>query len=435
MQIIKINQDLTENLENILPKNILNFLQQNQNFDPIILKQVDEIISQVKKFSDQAVLELSNKFDNANFSSIQDFLVSENEFIEAQNNLSIELKEALKIACQRIKNYHQKQLPQDISYRDEIDFELGNRWIAMQRIGVYVPGGTASYPSSVLMSVIPAVIAGVKEIIICTPSSNSKINPAIIYASQICGVKKIFKIGGAQAITAMAIGTQIIPKVDKIVGPGNAYVSLAKKQLYGEVGIDMIAGPTDVTIIAQRDANVKFIAIDALSQLEHGIDSKAFIIVDNFDFAKKILSEIDNLKNQLTRKEIIEKSLKNSAIFVINNLDDAYFLANFIAPEHLQILTSNPQKVINKITNAGAIFVGQYTPEAIGDYIAGPSHTLPTSSTSRFASGLSVYDFLKRQSLMQSNQNSFSKLAKHASLLAKVEGLTAHQLSIDIRNI
>ncbi len=435
MQIIKINQDLTENLENILPKNILNFLQQNQNFDPIILKQVDEIISQVKKSSDQAVLELSNKFDNANFSSIQDFLVSENEFIEAQNNLSIELKEALKIACQRIKNYHQKQLPQDFSYRDEIDFELGNRWIAMQRIGVYVPGGTASYPSSVLMSVIPAVIAGVKEIIICTPSSNSKINPAIIYASQICGVNKIFKIGGAQAITAMAIGTQIIPKVDKIVGPGNAYVSLAKKQLYGEVGIDMIAGPTDVTIIAQRDANVKFIAIDALSQLEHGIDSKAFIIVDNFDFAKKILSEIDNLKNQLTRKEIIEKSLKNSAIFVINNLDDAYFLANFIAPEHLQILTSNPQQVINKITNAGAIFVGQYTPEAIGDYIAGPSHTLPTSSTSRFASGLSVYDFLKRQSLMQSNQNSFSKLAKHASLLAKVEGLTAHQLSIDIRNI
>lgn len=435
MQIIKINQDLTENLENILPKNILNFLQQNQNFDPIILKQVDEIISQVKKFSDQAVLELSNKFDNANFSSIQDFLVSENEFIEAQNNLSPELKEALKIACQRIKNYHQKQLPQDFSYRDEIDFELGNRWIAMQRIGVYVPGGTASYPSSVLMSVIPAVIAGVKEIIICTPSSNSKINPAIIYASQICGVNKIFKIGGAQAITAMAIGTQIIPKVDKIVGPGNAYVSLAKKQLYGEVGIDMIAGPTDVTIIAQRDANVKFIAIDALSQLEHGSDSKAFIIVDNFDFAQKILSEIDNLKNQLSRKEIIEKSLKNSAIFVINNLDDAYFLANFIAPEHLQILTSNPQQVINKISNAGAIFVGQYTPEAIGDYIAGPSHTLPTSSTSRFASGLSVYDFLKRQSLMQSNQNSFSKLAKHASLLAKVEGLTAHQLSIDIRNI
>ena len=251
MQIIKINQDLTENLENILPKNILNFLQQNQNFDPIILKQVDEIISQVKKFSDQAVLELSNKFDNANFSSIQDFLVSENEFIEAQNNLSIELKEALKIACQRIKNYHQKQLPQDFSYRDEIDFELGNRWIAMQRIGVYVPGGTASYPSSVLMSVIPAVIAGVKEIIICTPCSNSKINPAIIYASQICGVKKIFKIGGAQAITAMAIGTQIIPKVDKIVGPGNAYVSLAKKQLYGEVGIDMIAGPTDLTIIVE----------------------------------------------------------------------------------------------------------------------------------------------------------------------------------------
>jgi histidinol dehydrogenase len=233
----------------------------------------------------------------------------------------------------------------------------------------------------------------------------------------------------------MAIGTQIIPKVDKIVGPGNAYVSLAKKQLYGEVGIDMIAGPTDVTIIAQSDANVKFIAIDALSQLEHGSDSKAFIIVDNFDFAQKILSEIDNLKNQLTRKEIIEKSLKNSAIFVINNLNDAHFLANFIAPEHLQILTSNPQQVINKITNAGAIFVGQYTPEAIGDYIAGPSHTLPTSSTSRFASGLSVYDFLKRQSLMQSNQNSFSKLSKHASLLAKVEGLTAHQLSIDIRNI
>ena len=326
-------------------------------------------------------------------------------------------------------------MPADFNFVDQLGFELGNHWQAIQKLGVYVPGGSASYPSSVLMSVIPAQVAGVEEIVVCVPTNNSKINPAVLYACKFCGIDKVYKIGGAQAISALAFGTKKIPKVDKIVGPGNSYVALAKKQLYGEVGIDMIAGPTDLTIVADNTPNPTWLAIDALSQLEHGEDSKAFIIVDNFDFAQKINDEIAKLKPQLTRKNIIEKSLTNSAIFVINNISQAHFLVNFIAPEHLQIVTLEPEKILAKIKNSGAIFTGQYCPEAIGDYVAGPSHTLPTSGTSRFASGLSVYDFLKRQSLIKCDKNSFFQLAKPASLMAEAEGLTAHQLSIDIRKL
>ncbi len=435
MQIFNIENDLTFDLKSILPKQIYDLLVSNYSYDPKISKDVDSIISRVKSDGDEALLQLSNQFDKANFLTSEDFLVSDDEFLEAENSISPELIESLKIASQRIKFYHQQQLPKDFFLTDELGVELGNRWQAIQKIGVYVPGGNASYPSSVLMSVIPAQVAGVEEIVVCVPTNNSKIHPAVLHACKLCGIDKVFKIGGAQAIAGMAFGTKTIPKVDKIVGPGNSYVALAKKYLYGEVGIDMIAGPTDLTIIANDNANATWLAIDALSQLEHGVDSKAFIIVDNYEFAKKIIDEIVKLKQQLSRKNIIEQSLNNSAIFVIKNISQAHFLVNFIAPEHLQIVTSDPHQLLAKIKNAGAIFIGQYSPEAIGDYVAGPSHTLPTSGTARFASGLSVYDFLKRQSLIKCDKNSFAQLAKSASLIAEAEGLTAHQLSIDIRKL
>jgi histidinol dehydrogenase len=283
------------------------------------------------------------------------------------------------------------------------------------------------------MSVVPALVAGVKEITICAPSSAGKLNPAVLYAAKLCSVEKIYKIGGAQAIAALAHGTKTVTAVDKIVGPGNAYVACAKKILFGKVGIDMIAGPTDVTIIADSDNEASWIAADALSQLEHGTDSKAFIITNDNDFALEIKRAVASLKSKLSREKIIDESLKNSAIFVIKNLDDASHLVNFIAPEHLEIATKNPKKLLPKINNAGAIFLGKHTPEAIGDYIAGPSHTLPTSASAKFSSGLSVFDFLKRISLISCSEKSFANLSEATAILANCEGLTAQQLSVTIR--
>ncbi len=409
------------------------FLSATQKPNLNIVKTVEEIIEEVKKNGDAALISYSNKLDKTSFKKSEDLCVSQKEILDSEKFVSKEVREALKIAYSRIESYHKKQLPEDFDFIDEAGVRLGNFWRAIDPVGIYVPGGTASYPSSVLMSAVPAIAAGVKEIVMCAPSSAGKINPAILFAAKICGIKKIYKIGGAQAIAALTYGTKTIEKVNKIVGPGNSYVATAKKILFGEVGIDMIAGPTDVTIIADKNNNPDWIAADALSQLEHGTDSKAFIITDDKNFALKISAAIASLSQKLPRKKIIEQSLKNSAILVIKNLDDAAEIVNFIAPEHLEIATKNPQKFLPKIKNAGAIFLGNYTPEAIGDYIAGPSHTLPTSSSAKFSSGLSVFDFLKRISLISCDKKSFLKLAKATSALAGCEGLDAHKLSIEIR--
>ncbi len=410
-----------------------NFIKNSQKDDEKTIKIVQEIIKDVKDRGDKSIIELTNKFDKTNAKRIDDLIITKQEIFASEKKVSKEIKDALKFAQKRIKFYHKKQLPKDFLFKDSTGTNLGNIWKPIQKIGVYVPGGTASYPSSLLMSVIPAQIAGVKNIKIFAPSNNGDINPAVLYASKLCGINSIYKIGGAQAIAGMCFGTESIEKVDKIVGPGNAFVATAKKILYGTVGIDMIAGPTDITIIADTSAKPNWIAIDALSQLEHGEDSKAFIICDNENFADRIIEEINSYSTQLPRQKIIEKSLKNSAIFVIKNIDDAHFISNLIAPEHLEICTKNSQRIMKKINNAGAIFLGNYSPEAIGDYVAGPSHTLPTSSSSRFSSGLSVYDFLKRISLISCNKKSFFSLSKASSTLAQCEGLNAHQLSIEIR--
>jgi histidinol dehydrogenase len=433
MKIFLIKGKLEKNLTSSQKTSFYKFLNTLQKSDLDVTKTVSEIISDVKKNGDKALINYSNKFDKAAFKKADDFLVNEKEIDDAEKLLSKEVKSGLKLAFDRIKNYHQKQLPKDFHFKDSIGVELGNLWRAIDSVGVYVPGGTASYPSSVLMSAVPALVAGVDKISICAPTSGQKINPAVLFAAKLCGVKKIYKIGGAQAIAALAFGTKTIAKVNKIVGPGNSFVATAKKMLFGEVGIDMIAGPTDVTIIADKNVNPTWIAADALSQLEHGSDSKAFIITDSQDFAQKILTAISCLKNDLPRAKIIEKSLANSAIFVLENLSDAVHISNFIAPEHLEIATKNSAKFLPKIQNAGAIFLGNYSPESIGDYVAGPSHTLPTSSSAKFSSGLSVFDFLKRISLISCDEKSFKKLAKTTSILAECEGLEAHALSVNIR--
>ncbi len=433
MKIFTITKQINNNLQSLEKEAFYKFISNSQKSDIKVTKTVEEIIAKVKKDGDKALISYSNKFDKTNFKKAADFLVSQKEINAAEKEVSKHIKKALKTSYKRIKDYHKKQLPKDFLFKDKEGVELGNCWKAIESIGVYVPGGTASYPSSVLMSVVPAIISGVQEISICAPTSAGKINPAVLYAAKICGITKIYKIGGAQAIAAMAYGTETINKVNKIVGPGNAYVATSKRILFGEVGIDMIAGPTDITIIADKNNDPNWIAADALSQLEHGPDSKAFIITDNEKFAAEVKTAIENLKKKLSRKNIIEKSLKNSAIFVINKLSESYHISNFIAPEHLEISTKSPKQLLDKIHNAGAIFLGKYSPEAIGDYIAGPSHTLPTEGSAKFSSGLSVFDFLKRISIISCDKKSFNILADDTSTLAASEGLDAHKLSIDIR--
>lgn len=430
MKILEIDNKALLDLENSA---IAQFINSSKENDEAVFYNTKKIIEDTKNKGDAALIEYSNKFDKTNFAKAGDFIVSESELNLAVKNIDKEVYEALKTAYKRIYSYHKKQLPKDFLYKDKEGVELGNLWRNIESIGVYAPGGLASYPSSVLMSAVPAIVAGVKNISLCVPSSAGKLNDAVLVAAKICGIKKIYKVGGAQAIAALCYGTKTIKKVDKIVGPGNAYVATAKKILYGEIGIDMIAGPTDVTIICDKNNNPDWIAIDALSQLEHGVDSKAFIITDNADFAKKIIASIETITKKLPRKNIIEQSLKLSAIFVIDDIAKSVDVANFIAPEHLEISCKNAKNFVKKINNAGAIFLGKYTPESIGDYMAGPSHTLPTSQTAKFASGLSVYDFLKRISLINCDEKSFKKLAKQTSVLAGSEGLHAHKLSIDLR--
>jgi histidinol dehydrogenase len=434
MQLFLIKDKISANLSGLEKTDFYQFITKSQKLDENVTEVVNEIIAEVQKNGDQSLIKFCNKFDNTSFKKSDDLLVKKSEIDLAVKSLDKKIKSALELSFARIKAYHQKQLPKDFTFKDKIGVTLGNHWKAIESIGVYVPGGSASYPSSVLMSAVPALVCGVKEITICAPTTGGKINPAVLFAAQLCGIEKIYKVGGAQAIAALTFGTNSIKKVNKIVGPGNSFVACAKKILFGEVGIDMIAGPTDVTIIADKNINPSWVAADALSQLEHGHDSKAFVITDDEKIAKKIIAEILRLKEKLPRQKIINESLKNSAIFVIKNLDDAVHIANFIAPEHLQIATKNPKKLLPKIHNAGAIFLGNYTPESIGDYTAGPSHTLPTSASAKFSSGLSVFDFLKRISVISCDKKSFAKLAKATSDLAHCEGLLAHKLSIDIRH-
>lgn len=400
--------------------------------NPELQKSVSDIIDSVQKEGDEALLQYNKKFDNC---TIESLAFSKSEIKSSYKNVTADLLDSMQTIHNRIISHHLKQIPQDHIYKDVLGNKLGWKWYPLESVGLYIPGGLATYPSSVLMTATIAKVAGVKNIIACSPTPNDKYNPATLAALDICGVQKVYRIGGAQAVAAMTYGTSTIPSVCKIFGPGNSYVSEAKRQLYGQVGIDMIAGPSEILIIADKNNNPSWVAADLLSQAEHDEMAQAILICDDQEFASKVREEIITLTIKNPRKSIIRKSLVNYGhILVVDDLKDLGIkIANYIAPEHIEILTNKPDEFIPLIRTAGAIFLGKYSPEAIGDYAAGPSHVLPTAGAARFSSGLSVFDFMRKSSVIQCSKESVSTIFNDASLMAESEGLAAHKLSLDLR--
>ena len=398
-----------------------------------INETVKNIISDVKANGDVSVIKLTNRLDN-NDLSLDNILVSQDEIESASKNISDELKQAIQLSHDRVTAYHQKQLPEDLSYKDDLGIELGYVWNSIESAGVYVPGGTASYPSSVIMNTVPAKVAGVESVIMVTPANGGKINPLVLYAAKISGVNKIFKIGGAQAIAALAYGTKTITPVNVIVGPGNAYVAEAKKMVYGDVGVDMVAGPSEILIIADKNQDARNIAADLISQAEHDVSAQSIFITDDITLAENVELEVAEQLVTLPRKEIASKSWNdNGAIIIVESIDEAIKVANKFAPEHLELMVDNARSHLKKIKNAGAIFLGPNTPEAVGDYVAGPSHVLPTSKSAKYSSGLSVFDFLKRTSITECSQENLNQIGPAAKEIAFNEGLDGHARSIDYR--
>lgn len=396
--------------------------------------QVRAIIQDVRERGDDALIELTQKFDQLSLNA-QTLRVSQNQIDEAYAQTSPELIKALEFAAKRIESHHQKQKPQDHIYQDALGVTLGAKWSAIESVGLYVPGGTASYPSSVLMNAIPAKVAGVARMVMVVPAREGKIMPAVLAAAKIVGITEIYQVGGAQAIAALAYGTQTIAPVDKIVGPGNAYVATAKKLVFGHVGIDMVAGPSEVLIIADETGNPDWIAADILAQAEHDVSAQSLVITTSAHLVEKIAQSVQNQLKTLPRSAIAAQSWKDfGAIILVENLKQAANLANRIAAEHLEIHTKDPQFLANEITNAGAIFLGANTPEAIGDYVGGSNHVLPTARSARFSSGLGVLDFMKRTSILGCSAESLQHLSEAAITIAMAEGLDAHALSIQIRN-
>jgi len=391
------------------------------------------IIADVRARGDAALVDLTNKFDQSNV-TVETLRLSDSEIGAAEGRCDAKALSALKVAAARIESFHRRQIPQDAWFEDETGAKLGWRWTPLDSVGLYVPGGTASYPSSVLMNAIPAQVAGVGRIVMVSPASGGRINSLVLAAAKRAGVTDIYRVGGAQAVAALAYGTPTIAPVDKIVGPGNAYVAAAKREVFGQVGIDSIAGPSEILVVADSGNNPDWIAADLLSQAEHDPSSQSILITDDGAFADKVAAAIENSLKTLPREAIARASWSgNGAIIVVGKIEDAAALVDAIAPEHLEIATSDPNQLLTKVRHAGAIFLGRHTPEAIGDYIAGPNHVLPTSRTARFSSGLSVLDFVKRTTLMQFDPASIASLGPDAIALADAEGLDAHARSIAAR--
>ncbi|MDS9948003.1 MAG: histidinol dehydrogenase, partial [Planktomarina sp.] len=379
------------------------------------------------------VTELTSKFDRLDLSSDKLAFTGE-EIMGYCSTVPRAESDALELAAERIRAYHAKQLPKDESWVDDAGVSLGWRWTPVSAAGLYVPGGLASYPSSVLMNAIPAKVAGVKRLAICVPTPDGIINPLVLLAAQIAGVDEIYRIGGAQAIAALAYGTETIAPVDKITGPGNAFVAAAKRRVFGKVGIDMIAGPSEILVIADADNNPTWIATDLLAQAEHDESAQSILITDNEAFGHKVQAEVERQLLTLPRRNIAGPSWRNfGAIIVVKSLKEAVELSDRIAPEHLELCVADPDELAAKITHAGAIFIGAWTPEAIGDYVGGPNHVLPTARSARFSSGLSVMDFLKRTTLTKMNPKALAKIGPSAEILANSEGLQAHGFSVRAR--
>ena len=396
--------------------------------------KVNEIINFVKKEKDYALVDLTEKFDNFKLNE-KNYYFDKSDFEKAYNEIDDNLKNALNFAAERIRKYHEKQKKNSWITTDENGIILGQKVTPIEKVGIYVPGGKALYPSTLLMTAIPAKVAGVKEIYITSPIFDYVNAKSILAAAYIAGIEKIFKIGGAHSIAALSFGTDWIPKVDKIVGPGNIYVAMAKKILFGIIDIDMFAGPSEILIISDGTCRPEFIANDLLSQAEHDELASSILVTVNEEFAKKVKDIVEREIKVSPRKSIIEKSIKNySAIILVNNLNEAVEIANKIAPEHLEIITKEPFKILNKIKNAGAIFLGEYSPEPIGDYVAGTNHVLPTGGTAKFFSPLSVDDFYKKSSIVYISKESYEELSKNAKVIAKEEGLIHHFKSLEVRD-
>ncbi len=394
---------------------------------------VKKILSDVKKFGDSALIKYEKKFSRKKI-SLKKLKFSKDEINKISKNVDKKLKKSIDLAYLRIKKFHSKQKISPFKFRDQYNNELAYKYTPINTVGVYVPGGTASYPSTVLMNCIPAIVAGVKNIYLTTPVIGSKINPAIIYAAKKCGVKEIYKTGGAHSIAALTYGTKTFKKVDKIVGPGNTYVASAKKEVFGEVGIDMVAGPSEVSIIADKFSNPDWIASDLIAQAEHDVFAQSILITNNKNLIKSVNTCLKFQLKNLPKKKIAYKSIKNFGLAIFTNKSKKISdIVNIIAPEHLEINFIDYKKIIKDIKNAGSIFVGKFSPEAIGDYIAGPNHVLPTSGSAKFSSGLSVNDFLKRHSLIKITKSGIERLGPSVINLARHENLEGHANSIKIR--
>lgn len=409
------------------------FLATKREVSDDVDQAVRQIIADVRARGDMALIELSKRFDNVDLGAIG-LRVSEDEVEAAFRASSPETLEALAFARDRIQDHHVRHLPHSETYTDELGATLGHRWTAVESAGLYVPGGLASYPSSVLMNAVPAKVAGVERLVIVVPAPRGELNPLVLAAARLAGVSEIYRVGGAQAVAALAFGTDTIRPVVKIVGPGNAYVAAAKRQVFGTVGIDSIAGPSEVLIIADRHNDPEWIAADLLAQAEHDTAAQSILMTDDAAFADKVTAAVDRQLTQLPKADIAGASWRDfGAVILVRSLEEAPALADRIAAEHLEIATRDPDALAAEIRNAGALFLGAYTPEAIGDYVAGPNHVLPTARSARFSSGLGVLDFMKRTSILKLDAPALGKLATHAMTLARAEGLEAHRRSMEIR--
>lgn len=396
-------------------------------------KPVADILAAVRKEGDAALCAFTERFDRLPLTAEQLAFTAE-EIEQARAKVSPELLEALDVAAQRIESFHKNQLPADIRYTDDVGMTLGLRWIPLDAVGLYVPGGKAAYPSSVLMNAIPAKVAGVKRLAMCVPTPDGVINPLVLAAAHRAGVTEIYRVGGAQAVGAMAYGTQTIRPVDRIVGPGNAYVAEAKRQVFGYVGIDSIAGPSDVVVIADSNTNPRLIALDLLAQAEHDECAQATLITPDAAFADTVIEAVEAELRVLSRAAIAGASwARNGAVLICRDMQEAVELANRLAPEHLELMVDDPESLFAHVRHAGAAFLGRFCPEAIGDYVGGPNHVLPTSRTARFASGLSVFDFMKRTTFLSGGPDALRQIGPAAVALAQAEGLEAHALSVSTR--
>jgi len=402
--------------------------------DDAVFNTVNEILKDVKKRGDAAVIEYTNKFDRVTINDMSELEIPQSRLEASLNKIPADQRAALETAAARVRAYAQHQKIESWSYTEDNGTLLGQQVSPMDRAGLYVPGGKAAYPSSVIMNAIPAKVAGVPELIMVVPTPDGEINDLVLAAAAIAGVDRVFAIGGAQAVAALAYGTQTIPKVDKIVGPGNIYVATAKRMVFGAAGIDMIAGPSEICIVCDGKTDADWIAMDLFSQAEHDEDAQSILVCPDADFIEQVKASIEKLIKEMPRAEIIQKSLNDRAALIqVADINEAIEIANYIAPEHLELSIDDAREWSKKIRHAGAIFIGRYTAEALGDYCAGPNHVLPTSRTARFSSPLGVYDFQKRSSLIDCSAEGASELAKTASVLAHGEGLTAHARSAEYR--